>query len=469
MALISDGILTGSDEYGNYVLAVGALTPQKGYRFLVRAIAAVPPEVRPAWLILSNVNNATEEASARASATQLSVELSVRSALDQSTLLSTIEKPRPSSIRRSWRPMGWRLWRPWLAESRSWPSEKAACVSRSSMGPPGAWSKETRALSLKRSAGYWATLGCAAAWEMPGAGRSSRSGLGRSRVTSSTLPCEKSRAGAQMNKAKNTIRNLFGIRGRIRLRARTRGLARRILSLIPGLAGARNCITSSASGWTRGTARLLGGQFWNDDIEALLRPLGEWPAEHRRQPAGLRDNPAVGGPRPRPAHPQRSTDREHPTSSSARRSWTSARRGLLSGGQRCPNRDRHRATGREFAAHQLLLPSDNVIYLPVAAEDLPLLNESVDIVVSRNNLDHVTDPAAVVREVYRILRPGGTFILIVHLEPEASVTEPHAFAADDIRSLTRQFTTVRETIYHGGRTETADTLAGVYRKPENDK
>ena len=106
-----------------------------------------------------------------------------------------------------------------------------------------------------------------------------------------------------------------------------------------------------------------------------------------------------------------------------------------------------------------------MIYLPVAAEKLPLLDESTDVVVSRNNLDHVNDPSAVVDEVHRILRPSGTFILIVHLEPEASITEPHAFIADDIRLLMRQFITDKETIFRGGRTEAAYTLAGVYRKP----
>ncbi|QLQ08036.1 MAG: hypothetical protein HZY76_19915 [Anaerolineae bacterium] len=24
---------------------------------------------------------------------------------------------------------------------------------------------------------------------------------------------------------------------------------------------------------------MLSGQFWNEDIEALLRPLGEWPSD----------------------------------------------------------------------------------------------------------------------------------------------------------------------------------------------
>lgn len=74
-------------DEGNFVLAVGALTPQKGYRFLVRAIAAVPPEARPPLIILSNVKNTAEEQALRVLAAQLSVELNVQSALDQATLL----------------------------------------------------------------------------------------------------------------------------------------------------------------------------------------------------------------------------------------------------------------------------------------------------------------------------------------------------------------------------------------------
>lgn len=265
---------------------------------------------------------------------------------------------------------------------------------------------------------------------------------------------------------KNKMRNPVSIRGHIRLRARTRYVIRRILSLIPGWQE-REKLHYELHFWLDSwNARLLSGQFWNEDIEALLRPLGEWPSDIKD---GHTDYTTIRQLEAR-AHGLRilkEAQIESPDFFAGKivmdigpgavcfLEASGARVGIAI-----------EPLAREFAAHDLLIPSDHVIYLPVDAEDLPLVDKSVDIVVSRNNLDHVSVPAVVVREVYRVLRPGGFFILIVHLEPEASITEPHAFSADDIRLLMRQFSTVNEAIYHGGRTEAADTLAGLYQKPE---
>ena len=87
-----------------------------------------------------------------------------------------------------------------------------------------------------------------------------------------------------------------------------------------------------------------------------------------------------------------------------------------------------------LAAAGLLLPGD-VAYLPVGAEDLPLLDASLDVVVARNSLDHVADPAAVLAEVKRLLRPGGTLILNVDIDGVPTAAEPHTFAIEDIHRL----------------------------------
>jgi ubiquinone/menaquinone biosynthesis C-methylase UbiE len=50
-----------------------------------------------------------------------------------------------------------------------------------------------------------------------------------------------------------------------------------------------------------------------------------------------------------------------------------------------------------------------------AAESLPLASSSVDTVVCSLVLCTVRDPAAVVREVLRILKPGGRFICVEHV------------------------------------------------------
>jgi SAM-dependent methyltransferase len=50
-------------------------------------------------------------------------------------------------------------------------------------------------------------------------------------------------------------------------------------------------------------------------------------------------------------------------------------------------------------------------------ESLPLASGSVDLVVCFNALDHMRDPEAALDELARVLRPGGTVLLMVHTFP----------------------------------------------------
>jgi SAM-dependent methyltransferase len=43
---------------------------------------------------------------------------------------------------------------------------------------------------------------------------------------------------------------------------------------------------------------------------------------------------------------------------------------------------------------------------------IPVEDECVDLIMSRSVMEHVTDPAAVYAECYRVLRPGGHFIFL---------------------------------------------------------
>lgn len=110
-----------------------------------------------------------------------------------------------------------------------------------------------------------------------------------------------------------------------------------------------------------------------------------------------------------------------------------------------PLADRYRARG-------LLLESD-ALYLVTGAEAIPLLSESVDVVLARNSLDHVASPAAAMEEIARVLRPGGTLILSVDVGHPATATEPHSFTLDEVRALLGGLTIVRERMdeeAHGG-------------------
>ncbi len=57
--------------------------------------------------------------------------------------------------------------------------------------------------------------------------------------------------------------------------------------------------------------------------------------------------------------------------------------------------------------------------LSIAAlgERLPLASSSIDIAICFNALDHMRDPAAALDEIQRVLRPGGTLLLMIHTFP----------------------------------------------------
>lgn len=260
--------------------------------------------------------------------------------------------------------------------------------------------------------------------------------------------------------------NPFGIRGRLRFRSRVRHLASLLRSVNPELVE-REKLHFEMEFWIRQwDARLRSGSFWNDDIEDLLRPLGQWSEVAE---IGAYDYHTIRELEAR-SHGIRilkEADIED------FRFFSNKIVVDIGPGAVCFLERSDARLGiaveplaREFKAHNLLLTSSNTIYLPIPAEKLALADASVDVVVSRNNLDHVTDPARVVKEIFRILKPEGIFILIVHLEPETSPTEPHAFSVDDIHALTRPFAAISERITCGGRTSAAETLAGVYRKPD---
>jgi SAM-dependent methyltransferase len=55
-------------------------------------------------------------------------------------------------------------------------------------------------------------------------------------------------------------------------------------------------------------------------------------------------------------------------------------------------------------------------------ENLPIASASIDIAICFNALDHMRDPAAALLELRRVLRPGGTLLLMIHTFP--SWTKP---------------------------------------------
>lgn len=117
-----------------------------------------------------------------------------------------------------------------------------------------------------------------------------------------------------------------------------------------------------------------------------------------------------------------------------------------------------------FAAAGLMIPGSPAVYLAVGAERIPLVSGTVDVALSRNSLDHVRDPDAVVAEVHRLLRPGGTLILNVDLDHPATATEPHTFTEERVRELLAGFEIVRETVDERAHGDEGRSLVVVARR-----
>jgi SAM-dependent methyltransferase len=90
------------------------------------------------------------------------------------------------------------------------------------------------------------------------------------------------------------------------------------------------------------------------------------------------------------------------------------------------------------------LAGSPTVYLAVGAENLPLLDDLADLVICRNALDHMFDPAITTRELWRILKPEGALFLSVDIGGAPTPDEPTVFSPESLAQLlNRQFEVVK--------------------------
>lgn len=125
---------------------------------------------------------------------------------------------------------------------------------------------------------------------------------------------------------------------------------------------------------------------------------------------------------------------------------------------------------RGYVEEDLLPPiASGVVYVAARGESIPLPSASADLIVIENCLDHVKDPAMVVREMNRLLAPGGHLWIFVDLSNHIDHMHPHAMNEEKVRRLLQTdggFTVVRDEVTaHKAHPEAYGSYCGMLQRP----
>jgi ubiquinone/menaquinone biosynthesis C-methylase UbiE len=82
-------------------------------------------------------------------------------------------------------------------------------------------------------------------------------------------------------------------------------------------------------------------------------------------------------------------------------------------------------------------------YVKAAAESVPFPNGYFDVVTSFNSLDHVDKPNPAILEIIRVVKSGGTCLLIVEINHAPTPTEPLTLRRTILRSFEPSFVVAR--------------------------
>ena len=119
---------------------------------------------------------------------------------------------------------------------------------------------------------------------------------------------------------------------------------------------------------------------------------------------------------------------------------------------------------QEYQKHNLLFKNSDVVYINLPAENIPILDEYADVVISRNSLDHVSNPVKVVKEIYRILKTNGYFVLNVDINHPPTIAEPHKITQSVIKKMTQDFELIRKIVYNKSHGWKGRMYVGLFKK-----
>jgi ubiquinone/menaquinone biosynthesis C-methylase UbiE len=113
--------------------------------------------------------------------------------------------------------------------------------------------------------------------------------------------------------------------------------------------------------------------------------------------------------------------------------------------------DKYRALGIE---------KHKMTYCHSPVETMPYEDGHFDVVASINSLDHVDDVDAAIAELKRVTKPGGHLLLMVEVNHDPTVCEPHALDWDLPKRFEPEFEVVRENHYEHGAPSMEEVLKG---------
>lgn len=102
-------------------------------------------------------------------------------------------------------------------------------------------------------------------------------------------------------------------------------------------------------------------------------------------------------------------------------------------------------------------------YVKAYVEDIPFPDDYFDIISSFNSLDHVESMELACREIRRVLKPGGLFLLLVDIHTKPTLTEPQTMNWNFIKEYFPDFEVLEEK--HLERTKTYR----IYTNVRNNK
>jgi SAM-dependent methyltransferase len=82
--------------------------------------------------------------------------------------------------------------------------------------------------------------------------------------------------------------------------------------------------------------------------------------------------------------------------------------------------------------------TNRTVHLAMSAEELPLLDECADLVICRNALDHMQEPAKALQHMWRILKTDASLFLSVDIGGVPTPDEPTVFSLESLADLLRQ-------------------------------